>query len=778
MKKFVFIFLFFFSFYQGYSQVTTDNTAPYDDVEYLINNVLSDGNANITNITFTTGDYNQIGYFQDQNVAYNTFGFEEGMYMMSRGPAMINSTGGGTAYNNPSPQDGDMTALTQLMFGTNYNAAQHDQNNLAIIEFDLVAGDSFFDFWYVFGSREYNGYTCSGSYNDLFGFFISGPDPNGGNYVGKNIARIPTSMAQNSFTNTPVAINTVNSGVANGAQTNCSNANPNWNTTDSAYFIANYNPNNPNVGPDVNYPVYFDGWTVPLRAYLPVVCDETYHFKLAVCDIADQALGSGVMLLKNSLSSPVSVNFQASPNVTPDTNGYFYEGCGQASIKFSRPNLPKFAPGTGDLRITFDLLGTAVYGQDYVFLNSLSDSDIVIPNHANDFDLIIVPKEDGLVEPVEIATIRVDQLSVGGCDTATWTDFEIKIADHEDILIDLPDEIKVHCPGDEASFEAIISGGLPNVFDPKYTVNWSHIGTAEKQTVYPQETTTYYVEVSDVCPQSVTRDSIRVVVPVYDKLEIDSLDDQFLCLSDARQYNFLENKVRGGDESYTFEWINNENNVVEHIGDNPLMYPGKYTVKVTDGCGNTGRQEVAIYDYELPDQEILYTETKNELEVEFRNLELPINDNVNEMYVKYKWDFGDNTGTFDKNGTFTHKFPAYGKYTITLTTTNKIGCEKTVTRNIDLRPYIFTPNVFTPNGDGENETFKVVTTDQVEEFELRIFNRWGKEVFMTKDPSIEWNGMDKDGKECEVGSYLYKGTLKIYEVEDEKVIDGYILLAK
>ena len=47
-------------------------------------------------------------------------------------------------------------------------------NNVTILEFDFVAQSDEMSFWYSFGSMEYTSYTCS-SFNDVFGFFISGP---------------------------------------------------------------------------------------------------------------------------------------------------------------------------------------------------------------------------------------------------------------------------------------------------------------------------------------------------------------------------------------------------------------------------------------------------------------------------------------------------------------------------------------------------------------------------------------------------------------------------
>lgn len=66
------------------------------------------------------------------------------------------------------------------------------------------------------------------------------------------------------------------------------------------------------------------------------------------------------------------------------------------------------------------------------------------------------------------------------------------------------------------------------------------------------------------------------------------------------------------------------------------------------------------------------------------------------------------------------------------------------------------PNAFTPNGDGLNDEFKVVTpSTNVEVFSLSIFNRWGAMVFQTKDITKGWDGTYQ-GTMCPQGSYVFK----------------------
>ena len=52
---------------------------------------------------------------------------------------------------------------------------------------------------------------------------------------------------------------------------------------------------------------------------------------------------------------------------------------------------------------------------------------------------------------------------------------------------------------------------------------------------------------------------------------------------------------------------------------------------------------------------------------------------------------------------------------------------------------LYIPNAFTPDGDGVNDVFKVVT-DDAKVFELTIFDRWGEMVFNSSEPTKGWDG--------------------------------------
>ena len=71
-----------------------------------------------------------------------------------------------------------------------------------------------------------------------------------------------------------------------------------------------------------------------------------------------------------------------------------------------------------------------------------------------------------------------------------------------------------------------------------------------------------------------------------------------------------------------------------------------------------------------------------------------------------------------------------------------LGCidSSTVFVKVYKGPAYYIPNAFTPNGDGINDVFKAIAPGIKQTNYFRIFNRWGKLIFETHNPSIGWDG--------------------------------------
>jgi hypothetical protein len=242
---------------------------------------------------------------------------------------------GAIGFNQPDAFDGDAD-LSTLVSGSIRDACR--------LEFDFVAESDFITVQYVFGSEEYNEYVCS-QYNDVFGFFVTGNIPSGGNYNGANVALVPSTAL-------PVSVNTINLGVpgAEGSFGNCV-------ALDNTEF---YVDNASGVS------IQYDGFTVVLTAQVAVIPGETYRFKFAIADVSDSVLDSGVFIRSNSFS---------------------IFNCQAGNISFAGGFIPEFCANDDIADILQVNTNSTATGDDYAFLLTDEDGNILAISEDGSFNL-------------------------------------------------------------------------------------------------------------------------------------------------------------------------------------------------------------------------------------------------------------------------------------------------------------------------------------------------------------------------------------------------------
>lgn len=114
----------------------------------------------------------------------------------------------------------------------------------------------------------------------------------------------------------------------------------------------------------------------------------------------------------------------------------------------------------------------------------------------------------------------------------------------------------------------------------------------------------------------------------------------------------------------------------------------------------------------------------------------------------------------------------------TYTVEDVSGCldAATVTVNILENKLLLFPNAFSPNNDGKNDELRVLDRG-LEYFTLRIFGRWGEQIFQTSDPNMGWDGTFK-GEPQPVGVYSYVIDYKFIEDRRPKLKSGNITLIR
>ena len=70
------------------------------------------------------------------------------------------------------------------------------------------------------------------------------------------------------------------------------------------------------------------------------------------------------------------------------------------------------------------------------------------------------------------------------------------------------------------------------------------------------------------------------------------------------------------------------------------------------------------------------------------------------------------------------------------------------------------PNIFTPNGDGNNDFFEINWSEKIVEFSISILDNQNKLVFMSDIPDFKWDGYSLENKKLPLGKYIYFITAK------------------
>ena len=94
--------------------------------------------------------------------------------------------------------------------------------------------------------------------------------------------------------------------------------------------------------------------------------------------------------------------------------------------------------------------------------------------------------------------------------------------------------------------------------------------------------------------------------------------------------------------------------------------------------------------------------------------------------------------------------PYFGDiYEVCLTATSPFGCADETCREVEVigEVQVYVPSGFTPDNDGVNDLFlpSVSPLEQVEDYRLEVYNRWGDLVFLTEDPEQGWMGAYASG---------------------------------
>jgi gliding motility-associated-like protein len=740
-----------------YAPVAAQLTVQQETPVNLVNNVLVGNGVNVSNIT-SQGNASQFGRF---TASGTNLGIPVGAVLATcniNPPLGLSNTNWGNQTGANSPGNPLLSALVG-------GAAT---NNAAVLTFDFIPTGDTLRFDYVFASNEYNNFVNT-TFNDVFGFFLTGPNPTGGTYANTNIALIPGSGGL------PVTINNVNNGNAGGCAFGpCSFC---------QFFVDNCN-NTSGVG--------FRGHTTVLRVVAPVVPCSTYTIRIGVADVIDGLLNSAVFLRAGSFSSGLA-------NVSSEvdygsTDTLLYQGCSNATIRFTR---------SGDISqsdtVNYTLGGTAVMGTDY---NNLPGF-IVFPPGVDTIALVITPFFTGVAGPNTTITIAVSDSLCGQVFSSSVT---LTIINVLPLSLSTPDSII--CRGQILNLPYTATGGSGN-----FTVGWTNNTTGNNvpapYLVQPPMNTSYTVSVYDDCLDTTVTQVLNVLVYPRPNVNVPN----FVVCSNS-DLLITPNPANLNGFNYTWSPADNLNDATSPTpifnAANTTGSPVPYTIVLAVDSGGvtcSGDSGIVLVN-PLPEVGLNADTT-----ILCEDLDVTLGGPPG--FVAYFWQGGPNTqdwtvsqsGWFelevlDNNGcrnndsiyvqeqfrpVFTvddviicqgdtaflivpdtlgaiewdngETTPVIGVTTegfVSVTISNFCGATSDsafVTVIDGIEPFDL-PNVLTPNDDGINDTYQINNLVDADSFQWDIYNRWGVSIFTSKNINDVWDGRTSSGALVAQGTYF------------------------
>ncbi|MCB9183461.1 MAG: gliding motility-associated C-terminal domain-containing protein [Flavobacteriales bacterium] len=309
-----------------------------------------------------------------------------------------------------------------------------------------------------------------------------------------------------------------------------------------------------------------------------------------------------------------------------------------------------------------------------------------------------------------------------GCSTTV----DVAVNEPEPVLLVAQDDAAL-CLGDGITLQATASGGTPG-----FNYDWSPDGPD----VSPNATTIYTITATDAngctsAPDEVEVSIGSVATPTF------TVSDTMGCSPHCA--SFIARQATG-----VFVW---------DFGDGTTLQAGEavshcyadggiYTVSlsVTDdgGCSGSWTLTDAVDVIQSPQAAFVavppVTTIKDPV---FRFI------NQSAGADSVVWSFGEGIDSLSTEVDATYTYDSVACYSVRLLAFNANGCasssEAVVCVEDEFAVYI--PNAFTPNDDGFNDTWGVITTvGSPRDYELILFDRWGQELFRSSRKEDLWDG--------------------------------------
>ncbi|MBP6429451.1 MAG: choice-of-anchor L domain-containing protein [Bacteroidales bacterium] len=707
------------------------------NVQTILENYFIGGGVEISNVRFNgqlVANSNQFGTFTNSDTSGMNVKLSSGIVIVTgdvqdaaQGASAIHSSNSIPLNNDDVVGSPKAVPLRLLLNQLGFPQAMFDIGELT---FDFVPQGNEISFKYVFASDEYPQYVNS-TFNDAFGFFVTGPFASDGispitvpgylpisNY---NIAIIPGTDPEQ-----PVTINTVNSG--NPIGTSSSNSPLHIQLT----------------GGSINK---MQGYTIALETKRIIVAPcYKYSISIAICDVSDGSYNSAVYLGANSFKTD-AVNLSGAAAGPSSGDTLIKAECSSTTIT-AKLNRPANEYDSYTFQVGGDMVENIDYhpfGNQLTFPVGDSIAQVMINFISHQSDV-----------PGQLKTLYIITENTTPCSVKDT--IKIKAVVPQNFEFSYVRNDTVYCNDVLPQRELLSAEAINGIGNTTYL--WTGpdgqpIGetpTSNLNYVIITEPITITITANDECFRQISKTvNFRINTG---STEV-STDSDKICEGDSIQLS-CTNAVTCIWTSIPSDLKLAQNNT----SINPIAMPsGQTTYKVTIndmyGCQAKGQITITAYPnvdakMSLNPNNLTYTNT----ETQFINL------TSNSHSVL--WNFGDGTTSTENNGYHTYPNNEAKEYEVILVAYNEALCPDTAKGKIIVKPdfTIFLPNAITPGTGNLNSIFLPLSSIPIE-YELSIFNRWGENIFTTNNKiGGGWNGKLKDGSYAQDGTYVWYLTYK------------------
>jgi len=313
------------------------------------------------------------------------------------------------------------------------------------------------------------------------------------------------------------------------------------------------------------------------------------------------------------------------------------------------------------------------------------------------------------------------------------------------------------CPNDNITISADQQGGMGNAI-LTWTVNGSNFGTGNSISLTPNISTQVCVTISESnCPTDTECMNITMPTPIIPSFIADTTNGCYPVNVIFTNTSSNSTDIQSVYWDFGTAGTASGNTSAQASFTEPGVYDVSIQITSIYGCvyDTTYSNLIEVYDY--PEANFTITPipaTIYETQVNFIDLS---SDDV----ISWSWDMGTGSSPqFSSEQNTQTEYPegVPGIYPVTLIVSNANQCYDTIISQVEVinDVIIYVPNVFTPDNDEFNQTWRVyISGIDIYEFHLILFNRWGEIVWESYNPDASWDGTYGNDGDVQDGTYVW-----------------------